>query len=131
MNFPRFPLLVGAAFLAACDGQFAAEQNDIMPLARVPEQTCRQASDGLEQLNRSGGFVLNAAGEGTLDEQVWLRMDERQRDQLVQLLAYDAACKAAEPVREQNAIVRSEYGRVLTERVVEIASDASAVLGGE
>ena len=129
MNFHRVSFLLAAALLGACDGQFSAEQNEIIPLARVPEQVCRQAVDGLEQLKQSGGFVLNTAGEATLDEQAWLRMDERQRAQLVQLVAYDAACKGAEPVKEQNAVIRSEYGRVLTEQVVEIAADTSAILG--
>lgn len=131
MKIYRVSLLLGAASLGACDGQFGAEKNEIIPLARVPEQVCRQATNGLEQLKQSGGFVLNAAGEATLDEQAWMRMDGRQRDQLVQLVAYDAACKGAEPVKEQNAVIRSEYGRVLTEQVVEIAPDASAILGSQ
>ena len=119
------PLLL-LATLAACDGQHAAEEPKL-PVARLPAQTCNQARDGLEKLKESGGLTYNGGGEATLEEEAWMRLDERAREQLVQLVAYDAACKAPVPPAEQSATVRNEAGRVLSQRVVETSADLSGL----
>ena len=121
------PLLLLAA-LAACDGQNAAEEPKL-PVARLPAQTCNLAQAGLEKLKESGGLTYTGEGEATLEEEAWMRLDERAREQLVQLVAYDAACKAAVPPAEQSAIVRNEAGRVLSQRVVDTSADLSGLVG--
>jgi hypothetical protein len=128
MNWKLISILPLFMSLSACGGDLGGEQDDLMQPTRIPEQVCGQATKGMEKLQQTGGFVLNAPGEATIDEQAWLRMDERQRNDFVRLIAYDAACKSPTPVTEQNTIVRSEYGRVLTERVQEIATDPATVL---
>ena len=120
------PLLLLAS-VAACDTQFTAEEPKLA-VTRLPEQVCNQARDGLEKLKESGGLTYNGQGEATLDEEAWMRLDERSRDQLVQLVAYDAACKAASPPGEQSATVRNEAGRVLSQRVVETSADLSGLV---
>jgi hypothetical protein len=122
-----FPLLLVAS-LGGCDGQNAAEEPKL-PVARLPAQTCSQAQDGLEKLKESGGLTFNGQGEATLEEEAWMRLDERARDQLVQLVAYDAACKAAVPPAEQSATVRNEAGRVLSQRVVETSANLPGLVG--
>jgi hypothetical protein len=114
--------------LAACDSQYAAEEPKA-PVARLPAEVCKQASEGLSALKESGGFTYAGAGEGALEEQAWLQMSEPQRDQLLQLLAYDAACTAKEPPADATATIRNETGRILSQRVVETSADLSKVLG--
>ncbi len=128
MTITRTLLLVPLAWLAACDGGFGADQSAAAPIARLPDKLCKQVAEGMAQLKQSGGFVSNMPGEASLDEEVWMRMDEPQREQMLNLVAYDAACKAEEPAREQSAVIRSEYGRVLSERVVETSADLSQFL---
>lgn len=120
------PLLMLAS-LAACEGQYSAEEPKLA-VARLPEQVCNQAQGELEKLKESGGLTYTGQGEATLDEEAWMRLDERSRDQLVQLVAYDAACKAAVPPAEQSATVRNEAGRVLSQRVVETSANLSGLV---
>jgi len=127
MKIRHLSALFLLASLGACDGQTAAEEPEL-PVARLPAQTCNQARDGLEKLKESGGLTYNGQGEATLDEEAWMRLDQRARDQLVQLVAYDAACKAAVPPAEQSATVRNESGRVLSQRVVETSADLSGLV---
>jgi hypothetical protein len=128
MTIRHLSSLLLLAALTACDGQNAAEEPKL-PVARLPAQTCNQARDGLEKLKESGGLTYTGQGEATLDEEAWMRLDEGGREQLVQLVAYDAACKAPVPPAEQNATVRSEAGRVLSQRVVETSADLSGLVG--
>ena len=127
MKIRHFSPLLLLALLAACDGQNAVEEPKL-PVARLPAQTCNQAQAGLEKLKESGGLTYNGQGEATLDEESWMRLDERAREQLVELVAYDAACKAAVPPAEQSATVRNEAGRVLSQRVVETSADLSGLI---
>lgn len=119
-------LLLLVAALAACDNQFGADEVK-MPPARLPDQLCKQASEGIKTLNESGGFQYAGAGEGTLEEQAWLQMTEPQRDQILNLLAVDAACTSEEPVAEVTARVRSEGGRTLSERLIQTSADLSSL----
>ena len=128
MTFRHYSPLLLLAALAACDSQSALEEPKL-PVARLPAQTCNQAQAGLEKLKQSGGLTYNGQGEATLDEEAWMRLDERAREQLMQLVAYDAACKAAVPPAEQSATVRNEAGRVLSQRVVETSANLPGLIG--
>ena len=126
MKFSRLWFLFPLSSAAACDSKYGAEQ-PILPVARLPAQVCGQARDGLEKLRETGGFTYTGQGEASLDEESWLRLDERAREELVKLVAYDAACKAPTPPAEQDATVRNEVGRVLMQRVVETSADLSTL----
>jgi hypothetical protein len=128
MKIRRLSPLLLLASLAACDPQYKAEEPKL-PVARLPPQVCSQAQGGLEKLKESGGLTYNGQGEATLEEEAWMRLDQGAREQLVQLVAYDAACKAAVPPAEQSATVRNEAGRVLSQRVVETSADVSGLIG--
>ncbi|MDP8913404.1 MAG: hypothetical protein M3N39_07490 [Pseudomonadota bacterium] len=127
MKIRRLSPLLLLASLGGCDGQYKAEEPKL-PVARLPAQVCNQAQGGLEKLKESGGLTYNGQGEATLEEEAWMRLDEGAREQLVQLVAYDAACKAAVPPAEQSATVRNEAGRVLSQRVVETSADLSGLV---
>ena len=122
------PMLAALIVLAGCDALTEAQQAEKGPAIRLPKQVCDQAREGLDKLTESGGFVYAGGGEATLEEAAWLRLDGGARDQLMQLLAYDAACTAKEPPYEWTARVRNEVGRILEERVVETSADPSRIL---
>jgi hypothetical protein len=122
-----YPFLL-LSWLAACGSQNVAQEPNL-PVARLPAQTCNQAKGGLEKLKESGGLTYTGQGEATLDEEAWMRLDEGAREQLVQLVAYDAACKAPVPPAEQSATVRNEAGRVLSQRVVETSATLPGGVG--
>ncbi len=117
--------LWAALSLSACQQQPAEEPQ---PAARLPEQVCKQAREGLDKLGGSGAFEYQAEGTATINESAWLAMGDSQRDGLARTLGIHAACSAAEPTRETEVIVRNEFGRVLVQRVIETSTDLSEIL---
>lgn len=95
--------------------------------ARLPDQVCKQARQAIEKLGE-GAFQLTKPGEAVMPDQAWLELPPEARDQLAQLIGYDAACRASEPSLEQTVVIRSEVGRVITERTVETNPDLSTLL---
>ena len=94
---------------------------------RLPREVCDQAARGIEKLKESGADQVKP-GEVTMAEQAWLELPPGQRDQLAKLVGIDAACRADEPSLEQTIVVRNEYGRVMTERVITTSTDLSDLL---
>jgi hypothetical protein len=108
-------------------GQSASGGED-QPLAvRLPEQVCARVAKELATLGQ-GGVLLEKKGEARLEEAAWLQIPQPQRDQLLQFLAYDAACAAPQASLEQTAIVRNELGRVLAQQVVATSADPAMLL---
>jgi hypothetical protein len=117
--------LLGAVLVAACQPEAEAPP----PAQRLPAAVCEKAREGLERLSKAGGaFRYDAQGEATIEQANWLALDQYQREGLGQALAIHAACGAEEPPREQTITIRSEYGTVLTQRVVETSVDVSQIL---
>jgi hypothetical protein len=116
---------LAALALSACQ----EAQRPAPPLAEpLPAQVCSQAREALEKVSRAGIFEYGADGQATIEEAVWLPMAPSQREALAQALAFHAACSAKEPPLEQTVTIRSEGGRVLTQRVVETSVDMSRLL---
>ena len=95
---------------------------------RLPEEVCKQAREGLEKLAEGSQFELIKPGEAMMPDQAWLELAPEARNQLAQLIGYDAACRASEPSAEQTVIIRSEVGRLITERIVSTSADLSKLL---
>ena len=118
---------IGAAALlalAACEEQpdpLAGTQAPIKP----PQEVCAQAAKAIERLTTEGGVQVDGEGGATMMEEAWLRLDQKGRDQVTQVLGFDAACRAPEATREQMVRVRSEYGRVMAEQLVQTSADLS------
>jgi hypothetical protein len=93
-------------------------------LSKLPAKLCAQAQDGLERSSKTGAFEYEAGGSATIREDAWVTMGPQGQNDLTQALAVHAACKAGTVPREQQVFVRSEGGRTLSSRVVEIAPDA-------
>jgi hypothetical protein len=92
-------------------------------LSRLPTKLCAQAQDGLERTAKTGAFEFDASGTATIREDAWITMGPEGQNGLTQALAVHAACKAGTVPREQQVFVRSEEGRTLSSRIVEIAPD--------
>ena len=95
---------------------------------RLPEEVCKQAREGLDKLAAGSGFEVVKAGEAVIAEQAWLDLPPDTRNQLAQLIGYDAACRASEASSEQTVVIRNEMGRVITERIVPTSADFSNLL---
>ena len=95
---------------------------------RLPEEVCKQAREGLEKLAQGSAFELIKPGEAMIPDQAWLELSPDSRNQLAQLVGYDAACRASEPSAEQTVVIRSEMGRLITQRIVPTRADLSTLL---
>lgn len=121
---------IGAAALlalGACEEQpdpLAGAQAPVKP----PQEVCGQVAKALEKLTTDGGVEADRQGGATMMEEAWLRLDQKGRDQVMQVLAFDAACRAPEASREQMVRVRSEYGRVMAEQLVQTSADLSQII---
>ena len=118
-----------AAALAGCEQEPELTVNAAGPM-KPPEQVCAQARQAMEKLDSEAGLQSDGKGGATIMEEAWLKLDGGAKEQMIQLVGYDAACRAAEPSREQNVTIRSEYGRPMVQQVVEIGTDFSRLTGG-
>lgn len=124
-TFPRGLAAAGAllVLLAGCD--FVPEPPQAPPMiAQLPKKLCAQAAESLDKAGKSGGFEHDGRGGATINQDAWVVMGAAGQDGLTQTLAVDAACRAGTVPKEQQVSVRSEEGRTLSNRIVEIAPDA-------
>lgn len=116
---------IAAAFAlllaGGCDQQPELVANVSAP-ARPPEQVCGQARQAIEKLASDAGVQSDGKGGATIMESAWLEMGEGSREQVIQLVGFDAACRSEQPSGEQNVTIRSEYGRVMVQQVVETSN---------
>jgi hypothetical protein len=117
---------LAAVSLGGCDAQ--PDPNARRAAVKLPAKVCAQAREAVEKIVAQGGVEVDGKGGATVMEEAWIPMGADRRDQLVQLLGYDAACRAAEASLEQNVTIRNEYGRVMSNRVVETSVDLSTIL---
>jgi hypothetical protein len=96
--------------------------------SRLPEKLCKQVGEGVTKLDESGMAQRTKPAEIVMEEQAWLQLSEASREQITKIIAFDAACKAAEPPMEQTVIVRSEYGRVMAQPIISTSADLSKLL---
>ncbi len=107
---------------AGCD--FAPEPPEAPPaFGEMPKELCARAAESLSKAGRSGGFEHDGRGGATIQQEAWIVMGPSGQENLTKTLAVDAACRAQTVPREQQVAVRSEEGRTLSNRIVEIAPD--------
>jgi hypothetical protein len=119
-------LVLLTLLLGGC-GQAGLADEDKPIAVRLPDEVCSRVAKEVAKLGE-GGVQLGEKGEARIEEAAWLQMSQPQRDQLLQLLAYDAACAAPAPSLEQTATVRGETGRVLGQQVVTTTADTGTLL---
>jgi hypothetical protein len=111
---------LAALLLAGCEEQPKLVV-DTSAAAKPPPEACAQVSKGIEALRAEAGVETDGKGGATIMEEAWLRLDGGAKDQMTQLLGFDAACRAEQPSPEQKVTIRSEYGRVMVEQTVSTA----------
>ncbi|HZG09333.1 MAG TPA: hypothetical protein VEZ70_10190 [Allosphingosinicella sp.] len=108
--------------LSATGCDLAPEEPTGPPMiGKLPAELCAQAKKNLDDAGKTGGFEYDGRGGATIREDAWIVMGAQGQGDLTQTLAVDAACKAGTVPREQQVFVRSEEGRTLSSRIVEIA----------
>lgn len=107
------------ASLAACRSEPAAPPEP--PATRPPEAVCNRARADLEQASATG-LLYEQTGEAMIERTAWLRMEQEQRDRLMERLAELAACSAPSPQRETEVTVRSEAGAVIAQRRINVST---------
>jgi hypothetical protein len=125
----RFGAAALAALLAGCEQEPEIVVNASGPM-KPPEQVCAQAREAMAKLDSEAGLRSDGNGAATIMEEAWLQMGAGAREQVVQLVGYDAACRADRASAEQTVTIRSEYGRVMVQQVVETSADLSRLTGG-
>jgi hypothetical protein len=95
--------------------------------SRLPEKVCQQVSQGMAKLDASGTVVRTKPAEITIEEQAWLQLPETSREQITKIIAFDAACKAAEPPMEQTVIECSAPDRSLRRHSRESGNPAASL----
>lgn len=115
-------------FLTSC-GELPGEANlaEAAP-APVPREICTQVGTGLAELKRKGGIEEDGKGEAVIVEQAWLQMSGEARAELARLIAFNLACGPVGPSAEQSVTFRSEYGRILSQQVVDTRVDIGRML---
>jgi hypothetical protein len=104
--------------LAGCEPDSAER-----PLATaLPKEVCDQAQQALSGATRTGGVVLTSPIEALIAHEAWLQMPTDSRDALAQAMGISATCAGGTPKLQQEVVIRSETGIVLTRRVVETSA---------
>ena len=114
----RFAPIAALALLAGCEPE-APRQAVAAPL---PEQVCSDARESNAQATKTGALILNNPLEAVLAHESWLAMPEAHRDGLTRAMGIAATCAAGSPQLQQEVVVRSETGIVLTRRIVQTSS---------
>lgn len=107
-------MVVMLVLLSACEAE--APQR---PVAKaLPKSVCDQAQKAISGVTESGALILTSPVEGMIAHEAWLQMPQGSRDALAQAMGRSATCSEGRPRLEQEVVIRSETGMVLTRRVV-------------
>jgi hypothetical protein len=112
--------------LTACGP--AGEPQAQAPSGPPPAKVCESARKALDKLSKTGGFEYNDKGEATFSQEDWIQVPRSVRDQLANSLAFHASCAAGQTSREQEIVIKSEFGTVLTRRLIETTVDPMGLL---
>jgi hypothetical protein len=85
----------------------------------LPRQICDQAQEAVAGATKTGALILKSPVEGVVAHEAWLPMREPDRDGLTRAMGVAATCAEGTPRLQQEVVIRSETGLVLTRRIVE------------
>ncbi|QAY77058.1 hypothetical protein [Sphingosinicella sp. BN140058] len=115
--------------LAGCDQP--QEQPAAPLLGSLPADLCVKVKASVARLVKTAVMESDGAGSATIEETAWLSLGKSGQDRLVQALAFEAVCNARAAPATQEVTVRNEGGRILVNRIVEIAPDQGAIFEDE
>jgi hypothetical protein len=73
----------------------------------------------LQEAIKGNAIILSSPVEATIAQETWLPISEAQRDGLTRAMAIAAVCAEGTPKLEQEIVIRSETGMILTRRIVQ------------
>lgn len=115
-----------AALLAACQAESPAPEPKAKSARRPPEPACQQARRDLSRRERDLAFIFGQDGQAMTERRSWMRLEERQQNEVIETMAIVAACNSEAPVSEVEVIIRDEGGAVLKSTRVEPRTDYRA-----
>ena len=118
------PLL---ALVAACHKAPPPPATDVGP---IPASVCAQVKKSLDQLKSAGGIEITDKAEATVEQEIWLNMNDDQRSGFANALAFRAACASGHQSDDQEVTIRSDEGMVLMHRFVSTRVDPESVMEG-
>lgn len=113
--------------LSACQAE-PAGQDASRPTSKPPAQFCAQLAEGLETLRKKGAMDFDAAGQATIEEQIWLGLGPDGRERLARSLAFHASCSAPQGLAEQQVTIRNNWGVTVMQRTIDTGADIGALL---
>jgi hypothetical protein len=106
--------LVILAALAACE-----PEPEPRIAAALPKSVCDEAQAAMKEATKTGAMLLNNPLEGMIAQEAWLQMPESHRDSLTRTMGLAATCAGGTPQLQQEVMIRSETGTILTRRIIE------------
>jgi hypothetical protein len=85
----------------------------------LPGKVCADARAAVKAAAESNALILNSPVEAMIMHEAWLGMPQAHRDALAQAMGIAATCAEGRPRLEQEVVIRSDTGIVLSRRVVE------------
>lgn len=117
------PLL---ALVAACHKAPPPPATDVGP---IPASVCAQVKKSLDQLKSAGGIEITDKAEATVEQEIWLAMNDDQRGGFANALAFRAACASGHQSDDQEVTIRAEDGSLLMHRIVSTRMNLQDALG--
>ena len=118
-------MLATALALAGCEQP--PQQPATSLLGALPAELCGKVKASVGRLVRTAVMESDGAGGATIEEAAWLAMGKAGQDRLAQALAIEAACNANAAPATQEVTIRRDGGRILLNRIVEIAPDQGEI----
>jgi hypothetical protein len=112
----KVAILIATAVLLAGCGETEVPKPEA---SMVPAQTCREAQVAVSKATEGNAILLSSPIEATIAYESWLPMPEAQREGLTRAMAIAAVCSEGTPKLDQEIVIRSETGMVLTRRIVQ------------
>lgn len=120
----HLPAIALAAALGACHPP--VEEPKALP-ERLPGPVCDQARQAVEKMSDSGALVLKTPVDGVIPQEVWIPAAPAAKDAMLNAIGLAATC-GGEPRLEQEVTIHSEYGDLMTRRVVKTSYSTADAL---
>jgi hypothetical protein len=116
IKLPASAILLTVLAIPACSE--GPRQDQPPQVVRLSGDVCRKATKLLDDLKAKVPFEFRTDGTATVAQEAWVTFPEDSRKSLATALAYQAACSSERPGPEQEVVIRSELGQVLSRRRV-------------
>lgn len=121
---PRAAALAALVLAAACHAPPEQPKAVAEPL---PSEVCDQAKEAVAKLTDGGALVLRTPTDGVMQQDVWVPAAPKAKDAMLNAIGLAATC-AGQPQLEQEVTIHSEYGELMTRRLVKTSYSTAEAL---